>query len=186
MKMSSTDLIADLTGRTKQVIREAQELKTRSLKELNAKDSPESWSALECIEHLNLYGDFYLPEVEMRIRESGYAPQKIFTSRLLGDYFAESMLPKGKMRKMKTFRDKNPLGSRLDKEVLTKFIEQQHKLLELLKESEEVSLNRTRTSISISRWLKLKLGDTLRILVYHNQRHMKQAKRALRAVEVKH
>lgn len=184
--MSSSELITDLTGRTKQVLREAQDLKTRSLKELNSKDSPESWSALECIEHLNLYGNFYLPEIEMRIRESGYAPQKIFTSRLLGDYFAESMLPKEKMRKMKTFRDKNPLGSRLDKEVLTEFIEQQHKLLELLKESQEVSLNKTRTSISISKWLKLKLGDTLRVLVYHNQRHMKQARRALRSIKIGH
>lgn len=184
--MSSADLIADLTNRTKQILRGAQELKTKSLKELNAKDSPDSWSALECIEHLNLYGDFYLPEIEMRIRESGYAPQKIFTSRLLGDYFAESMLPKKKMRKMKTFRDKDPAGSRLDKEVLTKFIEDQHTLLDLLKEAEKVSLNKTRTSISISKWLKLKLGDTLRILVYHNQRHLKQAKRALRAVEVGH
>lgn len=180
MKMSSAELIADLTNRTKQVLRAAQELKTHSLKELNARESSESWSALECIEHLNRYLEFYIPEIEIKIMESGYAPEKLFESKFLGDFFAESMLPKETMRKMKTFKDKNPLGSRLDKEVLSRFIEHQHELLDLLEEAHEVSLSKTRVSMTISKWIKLKLGDIFRILVYHNQRHIKQARVAMK------
>lgn len=180
MKTSTDELIADLTARTKQVLRDAQELKTHTLEELNARESAESWSALECIEHLNRYSEFYIPEIELKIMDSGYAPEKVFKSVLLGDFFAESMLPKQSMKKMKTFKDKNPLGSRLDKEVLTKFIAQQYKLLELLEEAREVSLIKNRVPTSISKWLTLKLGDTFRVLIYHNQRHMKQAKKALK------
>ena len=180
MRTSTAELIADLTARTKQVLRDAQEFKTHSLEELNTRESPESWSALECIEHLNRYGEFYIPEIELKIMESGYAPQKVFKSVRLGDFFAESMLPKESMKKIKTFKDKNPLGSRLDKNVLTTFLDQQHRLLELLEEAHEVSLIKTRVPTSISRWLTLKLGDAFRVLIYHNQRHIKQAKNAIK------
>jgi hypothetical protein len=35
-----------------------------------------------------------------------------------------------------------------------------------------------KTSISISSFIKLRLGDTLRLVVYHNWRHLIQAKNA--------
>jgi hypothetical protein len=38
------------------------------------------------------------------------------------------MLPKEKLNKMKTFKDKNPLNAVLDKTVINKFIDQQIKL----------------------------------------------------------
>lgn len=42
------------------------------------------------------------------------------------------MLPKEKLNKMKTFKDKNPLNANLDKLIIDKFINQQIKLLDLL------------------------------------------------------
>ncbi len=55
-----------------------------------------SWSILECLEHLNLYGDFYIPEIKNRIESSKTLPKENFKSRILGNYFAKSMLPKEK------------------------------------------------------------------------------------------
>lgn len=78
---------------------------------------------------------------------------------------------------MKTFQNMNPLNSKLDKKVIDEFINQQESLLRLLEESRKVSLNKTRTAISISKLIKLKLGDTFRFVIYHNQRHMVQAQR---------
>jgi hypothetical protein len=69
-------------------------------------------------------------------------------------------------------------------DVITKFLDQQKQLLELLTKAQSVDLNKVKTSISISRWIKLRLGDTLRVVIYHNQRHMKQAGRILAAVKV--
>lgn len=181
MRIESGELLTDLSARTREIIREAEGFQKSSLKELNYKEAPEKWSALECIAHLNRYGDFYLPEIENQIRESGYAPEKVFKSGFLGNYFAESMLPKKNFKKMKTFRDKDPIGSRLDKEEIGTFLVHQHKLLELLDAAREVSLGKTKTAVSISKWIKLKLGDTFRVVIYHNQRHLVQAKKALKA-----
>lgn len=183
MRIDSGELLADLSARTRKNIREGENLQKYSLKQLNHKEAPDKWSALECIAHLNRYGSFYLPEIEKQIRESGYAPEKTFKSGFLGNYFAESMLPKKNFKKMKTFKDKDPIGSRLDKEEITSFLEQQHELLQLLKAAGEVGLGKTKTGISISKWIRLKLGDTFRVIIYHNQRHLAQAKKAVIAAD---
>ena len=63
MKISNQDLVADLINRTQENIRAAELLKTKTEETLNKKETSKSWSALECIEHLNRYSDFYLPEI---------------------------------------------------------------------------------------------------------------------------
>ena len=65
------------------------------------------------------------------------------------------MLPKEKLNKMKTFKDKNPIGSELDKKTIERFITQQEQILNLLDKSKEIDLNKTKTAISISKLIKL-------------------------------
>ncbi len=55
-------------------------------------------------------------------------------------------------------------------------------LLDVLDMSKKVNLTKTKTGISISKWLKLRLGDTFRVVIYHNQRHILQAKKVLKEV----
>ena len=80
---------------------------------------------------------------------------------------------------MKTFKDKNPIGSKLDKSTIERFVSQQEKILNLLDKSREIDLNKTKTAISISKLIKLKIGDTFRVVIYHNERHLEQAKKLL-------
>jgi len=175
MKIEATQVINDLIERTRQNLNDAETLKELSIDELNFKTSRNKWNALECIEHLNLYGDFYLPELKNKINESNHTAEEVFKSGWLGNYFAKSMPPKEKLNKMKTFKDKNPLGNALSKQAIDKFIGQQKTTLELLDQARKVSLTKTKTAISISKLLKLRLGDTFRVLIYHNQRHIVQA-----------
>lgn len=181
MKTTSAEVINDLIERTEANLRAARELNKRSANELNYRVAPGSWNVLECIEHLNFYGDYYIPEIENQIISSPYPSEEVFKSGFLGNYFAQSMLPKEGFKKMKTLKSSNPLGKKLGKEVIDHFIAHQQKLLELLKRAKHVSLSRTKTGISISKYLRLRLGDTFRVVVYHNQRHLLQAKRTLEA-----
>lgn len=179
MKTKTTTLIEDLLDRTRANLFAAEELKTLNFEELNSNPAPGSWSALECFEHLNFYGNFYIPEIEKQIENSRHPAEEIFKSGIIGNYFAKSMLPKEKQGKMKTLKSQDPIGKSLSKDVLELFIDHQHQLLILLDKARKVSLSRTKTGLSISKFLKLRLGDTFRVLVYHNQRHILQAKRAL-------
>ncbi|WP_198403838.1 DinB family protein [Aquimarina aggregata] len=182
MNISSVELIQDLIERTREHINKAEQLKQLPLETLNWKKDQKSWSILECVEHLNRYGDFYIPEIEEKIKHSKSTSVDRFKSSGLGNYFANIMLPKEKLNTMKTFVSMNPLGSVLHPDVLSKFIQQQHLLIDALSLAKNVNLNTTKTSISISKWIKLKLGDTFRVVIYHNQRHIAQAERVLEQV----
>lgn len=184
MKTNSENLITDLIGRTRQHMNQAENFRTHSDEELNYKNSTESWSVLECLEHLNLYGDYYLPEIQQRLRNNTTTPTKDFRPGIIGGYFAKMMLPSRKMSKIKTFKDKNPNGSKLDRKTLDRFINQQKKMLELLERSRKVDLNKNKTSVSIAGFIKLKLGDTLKVVIYHNYRHLVQAEKALEVQRV--
>lgn len=174
MKTTSEKLISDLIERTRYNMNEVQKFRELTAAELNHRPREGSWSILECLEHLNYYGDFYLPEIERRINAGRHSAEPEFKSGLLGDYFAKMMLPGEQMKPMKTLKSMNPIGSRLDKGTVDKFLGQQKKLLSLLDSARQVSLNKTKTSISITPMIKLRLGDTFRVVIYHNQRHVEQ------------
>jgi hypothetical protein len=174
MQVKTNDLIDELTDLCNQHIDKAEKLKTKSDITLNWKAHNESWSILECIEHLNLYGNFYIPAIQRAITNNQTLPDEIFKSGILGNYFAKSMLPKEKLNKMKTFKDKNPINSNLDKRVIDNFLAQEIQLIHLLEQSKKINLTKTKTNISISKWIKLRLGDTFRFVTNHNIRHFKQ------------
>lgn len=175
--MQSEYLIQSLIEQTRQILNEGEKIKRYDLQALTWKQDPNSWCILECLEHLNLYGEFYLPQISGKIKNTDTAAESEFHSGLLGGFLAKSMLPKEKLNKMKTFKDKNPLNSKLDKGVLDKFVNQQEQLLSLLNDSRRVSLNKVRITTSISRLIRLRLGDTFQFLINHNLRHLKQAER---------
>jgi len=179
MNISTLKLISELKNITQENIQFAETLLSKEISELNFRSSEESWSILECLEHLNRYGNFYIPEISNRISTSKFPPKTEFSPGILGNYFAKSMLPKEKLNKMKTYKTMNPIHSKLDKNVVNEFISQQNQLLDLLKQSGKISLEKTKTSISISKLIKLRLGDTFRFVIYHNLRHIRQANNIL-------
>ncbi len=180
MKIATGILIEELKNQTQKHLAIAQSFKKLSLVELQKKASAESWSILECLKHLNLYADFYLPEISHQIKNnSSTSSQTIFKSGWLGNYFALSMLPKENFKKMKTFKDKNPNSSPLTAQVIEEFIQQQYTILNLLEEAKQVNLMKIKISISISKWIKLRLGDTFRFLINHNYRHLVQAQKII-------
>lgn len=182
MKCLQDDLRVELLQLTEKHLQTTRKWKSLNAHELNQKSSPEAWSALECLEHLCRYGDFYLPECKERIKSASSAPSnegRSFKSSCLGEYFAKSMWPQEKLNTMKTFKSMNPTFSDTRAEVLLEFEKQLEDWLEFLKASGDYDWTAIRTSISISSLIKLRLGDTLRVVLYHNERHIRQAQRAM-------
>jgi hypothetical protein len=179
MKFQTEELLNDLTQRTKQVIETAGKYRDLDIGQLNFKPAKDRWSILECLEHLNLYGDFYLPEIEQRILQSKSEPSAEFRSGVIGNYFAKLMQPKpdGTVKKMKSPKDKTADVSKLSKATIERFLKQQDYLLKLLEMARKVDLTKTKTAISISTIVKLRLGDTFRFYTYHIERHIAQAER---------
>jgi uncharacterized damage-inducible protein DinB len=134
------------------------------------------WSIAQCLWHLNSYGEYYFPEIRKGLTKN-YPFNPEFKSSWLGNYFTNTMKPGLKMKKYKAFKDHTPAPALDAHEVVAKFIQQQEELLDLLKLARHTDLNKVRIPISISRWLKLKLGDVFQFIIAHNERHLQQAKR---------
>ncbi len=178
MKENSVKLIEDLKNRVANAKKEAQLFENENIAMLNWKPSKSSWSILECLEHLNMYGDFYLKEIEEKMLNGNDSkPVEIFKSGVFGNYFAKSLAPKdGAIKnKMKSPKDKVPDLSKLDKKTVQRFIQQQDRMLSLLDQAKKVNLMKIKTNLSISTLIKTRLGDTFRFAIYHIERHMIQA-----------
>lgn len=72
MKTLINQLLKELRIITENNIDFAKSLQNQSNETLNFRTSENSWSILECLEHLNFYGNFYLPEIENRINENQF------------------------------------------------------------------------------------------------------------------
>ena len=181
MQINKDNLIAELLNLTEQSIIAVKKFKTLSMRQLNFKNSAHQWSILECIEHLNLYGDFYLPEMQKQVLETTYkgnAP--IFNSGLIGNYFVGLMkIKNGKIKKLKSPEDKNPANSILTITTLDRFLKQQELLKSILQQALAVDITKIKTAISLTKFIKLRLGDTFRFYVYHIERHIMQAEKIL-------
>lgn len=179
MELKSAKLVLELLETTKENMSAAEKLSNQPIEKLNWKPNTESWSVLECIEHFNKYGDFYIPEITNKIKNSKHKSSEIFKSNWLGRYFSKSVAYQENLNKMKTFKSMNPINSKLDINTLKRFTEQQQQIITLLNNAKTVNLDKTKTAISISKLIRLKLGDTFRVLIYHNERHIKQAEKVL-------
>lgn len=182
MKLDRDTLIAELENMIKEGLDFVDSIKLKDLSQLNKKPDQNSWSILECLEHLNLYGDFYIPEISKQLNKNKSSSNPDFKTGVMGHKFTQMMLPKPGMKTMKTFKDKNPslvYKSQLGLDVLDRFVKQQEAFLKILEKSKKIDLKKTKTAISISKIMKLRLGDTLRFVIYHQVRHIEQAKRAM-------
>ncbi len=176
MKQNSQQLLKELESLSAKALLTVQSFKNLTSEQLNFRAHQNSWSILECLEHLNLYGDFYLPEMERAILQSKTTAVTEFKSGILGNYFAELMRAE-KGKKMASPKDKNPIHSSLSETTILRFEKQAERLRHILQLSENVNLNQVKCSISLSRFIRLKLGDTLKFYIYHIDRHIQQANR---------
>jgi hypothetical protein len=150
--------------------------------------SPDQWSIAQCLEHLNSYGQYYLPRLEHVIQtgeQQGISAKAVFSSGWLGHYFAQSMKPgaDGSIGlKMKAVKNHSPLSQLDTRAVLDEFSRQQTQLINLLRRAKQVDIGRLRIPISIASWIRLSLGDTFRFLVAHEQRHALQAQNIRRTI----
>ncbi|MFT3911913.1 MAG: DinB family protein [Ferruginibacter sp.] len=184
MKYLSTQLLDDLYAQSEininKAIKEWQQLPNIRL---ITQPGPDQWSAAQCLEHLNSYGRYYLPAIEKALTISRHStPATYFKSGWLGNYFYKMMLvennskPKKKLRAPK---DHQP-GMQLNgAQVVSEFISQQELLEQLLQMAQSKDINKIRIPISISPFIKLKLGDVFLFLIAHINRHLAQAQRAL-------
>ncbi|MCW3118099.1 MAG: DinB family protein [Chitinophagaceae bacterium] len=177
----SLALLEVLEADVRQLILIAVHLQKEDPEILLKQPAPGKWNIAQVLEHLNSYGRYYLPAIEQSLQVA--KPAKVtFSSGWLGNYFTNLMKPgvDGKIgNKMNAPKNHRPSPETDIKPALDNFLEQQQKLLQLLEWSKTKDIGSIRTPVSISRLIKLKVGDVLRFFIAHEQRHFLQIGHAL-------
>ena len=179
------ELLDSLQNDVRQLILAATHLRSIDPAVLLQEPAPGKWSVIQVLEHLNSYGRYYLLAIERSLVKRTDTVE-YFRPGWFGNYFTKIMKPgeNGKItNKMQSPKDHRP-SKYLDAfPVLNTFLEQQQYLLDLLESAKSKNIGAIRTPISISRFIKLKLGDTFRFFIAHEQRHFVQINNNLAAIK---
>ena len=141
---------------------------------------PESWSMSECLAHLTLSTNAFLPAVreqlarpEVRARQ---APARM--RRDLIGWALSRMLEPPVRSKMPTTASFIPGGHQSRAEALAAFVASQAALLELLHESDGIDITQVRMTSPFNARVKYSLFSMFRITTAHQRRHLWQAEQA--------
>ena len=168
---------------TKQLQTVTQELQPLTLQHLNYKTNPDSWSILECLEHLNRYARYYLPELQRAMAKTGgFSGVNQPVKRTIQGNYSIKLVDPANTKKANTLKHLNPNNSLLTQQTISEFTDHQNALLLLLKTSGKTDLNRKAIPLEFMKLLKLRIAETLEFVVLHQERHLQQALRAKAAV----
>lgn len=149
--------------------------------QLNWKPNEASWSINEILAHLNAYAHFYNRAFLEKIENTKYTkPRLTFSSSPLGKSAWVSMrLGKARnvKRKFNAPKNFNPTTNPclLEGNQLERCKQFSLEFLTIIEKAVSVSLRRVKIPLSLTNMIKLRLGDALLFVTYHNDRHMEQA-----------
>lgn len=178
------DLLDDLIRITQENIDSvAKATKKLSENQLTWRPNPGVWSIQEILGHLNSYSEYYHPVFLSKMESTRFNNTKeTFISSPLGRSAWKSMkLGKQKNIKRKFNAPKNYNPS-IHPELLKgneveSFLKDQEDLKEIIEKAKTVNLKKVKVPISISKIVRLRLGDALKFVIYHNERHVEQLKK---------
>lgn len=150
--------------------------------QLRWKPSPDRWSIVECLQHLNLAERFYIRNIQHKVDALGLVQNSPVDQLIESDWIGKVMLhivdpeTKIKLPAPGMIRPRRP-EDLSPADVLNQFVELQRTLHDLLDKAVYLDWNQEKVASLFGNWLKIRLGDTLSMLVAHTERHMNQAMR---------
>lgn len=175
--MNTDELLDELIAMLLDSKVRVEQLREQNVEDLNWRPSAEKWTVLECLEHLNMYGDYYIPEIGTVIKKSrAQSGPKKFKHTWWGDYLVNALAPKSKqaVKPLNAMEKLNPKGMKLGAETVERFIKQHSQLIDLYEQARLVDIQHKCTGTTIP-LVRLRLVDSLRAQSYHSQRHVDQA-----------
>ena len=183
---SKQGLITELLDRTELIKASTQPFLRLSEDQLNAGPCPGMWSIAEIFGHLNIYNGAYIRSILSKITVAPDVKGDAYRSGWIGDWVYKQAMPRedGSVFKRKAVRATRPPAGPLDgKEILQKFLQQCDMLDDILRHSSTKDLQRIQIPFCFSRFMPLRLGDNLRYLMAHCERHLLQAHRVMEVVQ---
>jgi hypothetical protein len=143
-----------------------------------------SWSAAECLSHLSISTQLFLPALQKAIddaRKRGLVAKKSPRMDVVGRVLRWFLEPPIHQR-MKTSAPFVPRSVRAKAEAFGEFAALQSKLVELLTVARDVDIGHVKIVSPFDRRVRFNVFSAFRIVVAHQRRHLWQAEQAVAAL----
>jgi hypothetical protein len=147
--------------------------------------TPRDWSAAECIAHLSLSTEQFLPVLQKAIDEAqkkGWKSQKKPAMDVVGRALRWFLEPPIRKR-VKTAGRFVPRSARAKAEAFGEFATLQSKLVDAVHAAEGLDLRKIKVTSPFDRRVKYNLFSAFKIVVAHQRRHLWQAEQAVAQVK---
>lgn len=157
----------------------AQKFLSQSKDLLTLKHPREDWSVADCIEHLNEFCEYYIPQIETIVQEGiekGIEPDAFFSSNSMGTEAINSVHPQNlpSMQTMGHFKGRD-IGGEKNEKVINQFMDYQERLMIVLQKAQQTSLIKLSVPVRNREEWGLQLGDCFQYLIAHQILHTLQA-----------
>ena len=177
------ELLQDLEATVRRGIDLVTALRASGDARLSAPGAEDSWSVVQHLYHLNFYATFYTAALERCLDGTKSSAKETFHSGWLGNYFTNIIGPAEEEQPLKV-KMKSPANAvpphsselEVDAEIEA-FLAFQNRMLYLLQRARQVDLGAYRVPTSLSKWVSLKLGDSFRFVIAHQERHFQHMER---------
>lgn len=145
---------------------------------LNRRPAPDAWSIAQVLDHLQVINRSYYPLVEKYRHgrmDLPWLARFRFWSRQMGRLLLQSVDP-SRRRKMKTFPIWEPAPDGLPPGAVARFLEHQEEFKAFLLSCRDLLEQGAIIHSPANRLISYSLADAFRILVTHEERHLKQAR----------
>jgi len=168
-------MIADnINEITRKVIKEFGHLTTE---QLNRKISAKTWSIGQCIDHIIVSNETYLP-VLSEIAEGRHKSTFWEINNLLSNYTGRRMIKTLGLEITKKFKSPKqflPSKSEIPISIIGDFKRHQDKMLELFRILENDKFSDKVITSPVAALITLRVKDVIEIIIVHEQRHLQQA-----------
>lgn len=189
MNFSKSALLDELSDRIVLIRTTAAGFSNHKESLLISKPDENQWSIAEIFEHLNISHGIYLRSIISRIDKAPDNDTDFYRSSWLGDWVYEKMLPRpdGSVFKMRAPGFLKPQESKLNiEEVFQQYFDQLEVIEKVITKAHYIDMQKIKIPFSFTTLLKLRLGDNLRFMVAHHERHLLQASRVASAYNQVH
>jgi hypothetical protein len=162
-------LVAELTG-----------------EQLNWQPAPGSWSVGQCLEHLCMTNEAYLPPISVAVSEKPDFPVEQITPGWFAGWFIRSFVEPSPLTKRAPAPPKIRPTAQVSASVLERFLAGNESCRELMVRARAKNVNRIRFWNPLIPGIRFTVGTGLQIIVGHERRHLLQAERVLHSPSFPH
>ena len=143
--------------------------------QLNWKPSPGSWSIGQCLEHLALATELYVPPIGAALDRAAAGTADEITPGAPSRWFIRNFIAPSPMKAKAP--GKIAPGSNVDAAIVDRYLAAHHTARELVVRAANYDVNRIRFQNPFVPVLRFTVGTGLEIISKHAMRHLQQAER---------